>query len=350
MKAAVIRRDADGAKVLVHEDVAEPTVGPGQVKVQVAYAGICGSDLHGFLDAAGTSRTDGLIMSHEAAGTVAAVGEGVTRLRVGDTVTVDPQVVCGQCVPCRNGWLSICDNKGVIGSSLRGFVQGAMAEFVVVDQNQAIAVPADLPLDQAAVLEPLANALHVVGRMPAGARSVVVLGAGPLGLCLVQSLRARGIETIIATDVAPGRLALAQRYGAAHAFNGVSDDVHAEVMELTDGQGADVVIESVGIDATYQQAIALVRKRGSVMFFGAVQPTVTLPLLPILHKELLLIGCTGANDETDEAVELVRRGAVELSSLITHQLPLSQAQEAMRVLSDPTSGAIKVQVIPGQSG
>jgi L-iditol 2-dehydrogenase len=121
-------------------------------------------------------------------------------------------------------------------------------------------------------------------------------------------------------------------------------EVASLVAELTGELGADVVVESVGIDATYTQAIEIVRRRGKVMFFGAVQPTVTMPLMPVLHKELQLIGCTGANEEMGQAVSLLAAGTVNLDAMITHQYPLAEADRALRALADASSGSIKVQV------
>ena len=140
MKAAVIRVEND-KKILRIEDVENPTVGDHDVLVRIMASGICGSDLHGFLDSAGTARRDGLIMGHEAAGEVVDLGPLVKSVSVGDHVTIDPQVVCGTCIPCRNGWISICDNKRVIGSSLRGFEQGTMSELASVPESQVYVVP-----------------------------------------------------------------------------------------------------------------------------------------------------------------------------------------------------------------
>lgn len=346
MRAAVIRMQ-DGLKVLRTEQFPLPQPGPGEVLVRVSHAGICGSDVHGFQDAVGTARREGLIMSHEVSGHVAAFGEGVAGLVEGHPVTVDPQVVCGECLPCRNGWISICDRKGVIGSSLRGFVQGGMAEYVAVAAGQVHPVPDSVPLAAASVIEPLANALHVVRRAAiVPGETVLLLGAGPLGLCILQCLKAAGAGTVIVTDLSASRRALAMELGADVALSPSEHDIAQEIAARTGGAGADVVVESVGIDITYQQAVAAVRKRGRIMFFGAVQDTVTLPLLPILHKEITIIGCTGANDETAEAIELVASGRVRVEPMITHQFPLEQAQEAMAVLSVRGSDAIKVQLVP----
>jgi len=346
MKAAVIHM-VDGHKRLQTDELPTPEIGPTGVLVHVSAAGICGSDLHGFLDDEGTSRRPGLVMSHEAAGTVAAVGDAVTRVKVGDRVTVDPQVTCGVCLPCQRGWISICDNKRVTGSSLRGFEQGAMAEYLAVEEKQVFAVPDSMSMEEAAMIEPLSNALHAVNR--AGLKlgqTVVILGAGTLGLCMVQGVALSGVTNLIVSDTSDFRLGVAARTGATHTVNPLRDDLQAIVTELTGGLGADVVIESVGIDATYQDAIRIVRKRGRVMFFGAVQDTVTLPLLPILHKEIDIVGCTGANDETVTAIDLVAAGKIDLRPIITHEYALDDAQAAFDVLSDRGADAIKVQVRP----
>jgi 2-desacetyl-2-hydroxyethyl bacteriochlorophyllide A dehydrogenase len=345
MKAAIIRLE-HGEKVIRIEEVSDPTVGSHDVLIRVRASGICGSDLHGFVDSAGTSRREGLIMGHEAAGEVVAVGDEVTRASVGDHVTVDPQVTCGACTPCRNGWISICDDKRVTGSSLRGFEQGTMAELASVPERQVFVVPESMSFSDAAMIEPLSNALHLVNR--AGillGDTVMIFGAGTLGLCILQGVVLAGARRIIVSDTAPHRLEIARQLGAHVTLNPLEDDVPAETMRFTGGLGVDVVIESVGIDVTYQDAIRVVRKRGKVMFFGAVQEMVTLPLLPILHKEITLIGCTGANDETQLAIDMVVDGRINLSALLTNQFPLSETQQAFDLLSSP-SMAVKVQVIP----
>lgn len=348
MKAAVITLE-QGRKSLVTQDVPDPEYGDEDVLVRVADVGICGSDLHAFLDPADVSRPPGMVMGHEPSGVVAAVGRKVTGVLVGQRVTVDPQVVCGTCYPCSQGWISICDNKGVIGSG-RSKRPGAMAELLAVPARQVVPVPDNLTLAEAAMIEPLANAVHVVNRSELRAgETAVVLGAGPIGLCLVQCLCLAGAGTVIVTDIAESRRRVASRLGASVALDPNTDDVQDAVMALTQGRGADVVVESVGIDRTYQQALEVVRKRGRVMFFGAIQPLVTLNLLQILWKEITIIGCTGANGETAEAIEKVASGSVRVDEIITHQFGLNDAQRAIATLSDPDSGAIKVLVGEGEA-
>ena len=348
MKAAVIRLEG-GEKVLRLEDVPEPVCGDQDVLVRVSYVGVCGSDLHAFVDPSDMGRPPGLIMGHEPSGEVAAVGVAVKRVTVGDRVTIDPQITCGTCWPCSQGWISICDNNKKVTGGSRG-VQGAMAEFVCVSERQVFPVPANVSLEEAAMIEPLANALHVVNRAEvAPGDVVVVLGAGPIGLCLVQCLRAVGADPVVVSEVAKNRRKIAEDLGATRVVDPRVEDLTSVVSEVSGGRGADVVIESVGIDATYQQALEIARKRGKVAFFGAIQPTVVLPLLTILWKELSLIGCTGANTETLTAIDRLAAGQIKLAPILTHRFPLSRANEAMESLADPDSGAIKVLVSPLES-
>lgn len=346
MRAAVIRRESD-RKVLKTEDLPDPVPGEHDVLVRVRASGICGSDLHGFVDAEGTARREGLIMGHEGAGEVAAVGDAVTRVAVGDRVTIDPQVSCGACGPCSKGWISICDHKRVVGSSLRGFEQGTMAELASVHERQVFGLPDTVTFAQGAMIEPLSNALHLVNRTGILlGDTVVIFGAGTLGLCILQGAKLAGAGRIVVSDTSAFRLQVAKQLGADVILNPIEKSVRDEVRALTAGEGADVAIESVGIDATYQEAIHTVRKRGKVMFFGAVQDTVTVDLLPILHKEITILGCTGANDETQIAIDMVAAGRINVDALLTHQFDLQHAQEAFDTLTVPSNNSIKVQVVP----
>jgi len=347
VKAAVIRSDGAGKRLSI-EEVATPNVGERDILVRVLRAGICGSDLHGLLDANDTSRAPGLIMGHEIVGEVAEVGNLVPAASFGGRVFIDPQIHCGTCTACQSGWHSICERKQGLGSSRRGMIHGGFAEYVLVRQEQVVAVPEGVPLKLAALIEPLANGLHVRRRAdPSPGDLVVVLGAGTLGLSIIQAFAAAGIERIVATDLSREKLGLAADLGASHTVDGAGAGLVDLVAELSDGAGADVVVEAVGVTTTYNQALSVVRRRGKVLFFGAVVPTIELELIPILHKELLLIGCTGFNEESKEAIDLIAHGAVDPTRLVTHEFSLEQAQEAMDTLADPASGAVKVLLRPG---
>lgn len=348
MRAAIVTRAAEG-KVLAVAEVPTPQIGADEVLVRVGRAGICGSDTHGFLDSHGTSRDTNLIMSHEIGGVVAAVGNRVAGVEVGTRVHVDPQVVCGRCEPCRSGWISICDRKMVLGSSLRGFVQGGMAEFVTAQATAVYPLPDSVSDEQAPLVEPLANAIHVLQRLQTNGGTVLVLGAGPLGLAMVEAMGSYGVATIIVSDTSEAKREIALSAGASAAIDPLVEDVPARVRELVGQVGVDITIEAVGIESTYQQAIESTRKRGSVGFFGAVAPAVSLPLLPILHKELHLVGCTGANrPDIHQAIAMVADDRVCFRGWPIRTVGLAEADEAIRALTDPQSRTVKVLVDPSR--
>ncbi len=348
MKAAVVTRTPHGKTLRVSE-VPDPEVGAGEVLIRVTRAGICGSDTHGFLDDEGTSRAADLIMGHEIGGVVAAIGDGVEGLPIGARVHVDPQVVCGRCEPCLSGWISICDHKRVLGSSLRGFAQGGMAELVVAQADAVYLLPDSVSDEQAPLIEPLANAIHVLQRLQVMGGAVLVLGAGPLGLAMVEAMASSDVATIIVSDTSDAKRQIALGAGASATIDPLVEDVPARVRELVGETGVDITIEAVGIEATYRQAIECTRKRGSVGFFGAVAPAVSLPLLPILHKELHLVGCTGANrPDIDQAISMVADGRVRFRGWPIRTVGLADAEVAIRALTDPQSRTVKLLVDPSR--
>ncbi len=339
MNASVIE---GSPKKLVYQRVPIPSYGPDQVLVNVKYAGICGSDVHGFLDPNSKGRIPGLIMGHECSGVIAGVGENVEGFKVGDRVAVDPQYRCGHCYYCNHGWYNICAENKIIGSALRGFVNGCFAEYVPVSFKQVLKLPENLSLKEASMVEPLGNAVHMTHRADIQVGdTVVVIGAGTLGLCMMQAAKVAGAGKIIISDLADFRLEIAKDLGADITV-GSGQDLQEIVLQETNGIGADVVVEAVGVEATYRQSIALVRKRGTIVFFGAVTDHVDIPLMPILHKEINIVGSTGFDCETQMTIDLMASKRIDVDPIITHVYPLSQAQEAVDMMTAPGNTAIKV--------
>ena len=286
-------------------------------------------------------------VGHEAAGEVFKTGPEVKSFQKGDQVAIDPQVFCRQCNPCAHGWYTVCDNKKVIGSALLGFVNGAMAEYVEVEQSQLYRIPESLSMSEGAMVEPLSNALHVLNRVKFSlGECVAVIGAGTLGLSIMQAARLAGAGTLVVVDLSEFRLSVAKKLGADVTINAGQADPVAEIQKITGGQGADVVAEAVGIEKTYRQAIAMVRKTGSIMVFGALERVIRVDLYPILHKEITMIGCTGAGWECPPSIDLIASGRVNVKQLITHELPLDQAQKAFEIFEDPSENTIKVMLKP----
>ena len=324
-----------------------PEFGADDLLVQVKACGICGSDIHGW-DGSSGRRIPPLVMGHEAAGVVAAVGENVQGFRQGDRVTFDSTVSCGRCQACRKGAINLCDNRQVLGVSCQEFRRhGAFAEYVVVPHHIAYALPAELPFEHAAMIEAVSIAVHAANRTPVRlGDTAVVVGSGMIGLLVVQAIRLRGCARVIAVDLDDGKLELAQSLGADAGFNPKRHDVIAEVQAMTDGRGADVALEVVGASPTVVMAVQCVRKGGAVTLVGNLAPQVELPLQAVVTRELSIYGSCASNGEYPECIEYLRSGAIRVEPLITARATLDEGPGWFQRLYDGEPGAMKVVIQP----
>lgn len=345
MRAAVIR----GARNIVIEERPVPQPREGQVLLRIRAAGICGSDIKGFSEENSKARQPGLIIGHEAAGEVEAVGPGVSALKIGDRVAIDPQVVCGTCPQCAHGWTSVCDNKKVIGSSLRGFLDGAMAEYAALDERMLYPLPDGLGFEEGATVEPVSNALHAVGRAGiSGGETVVVVGLGTLGLCIIQAARLAGAERVVAFGAnSVFRMEKARSLGADLVLRSGDPDAERIVRETTGGRGADAVIDAAGNSRALALAVSLARKRGRIVAFGNAEAAVELNLLGVVNKELEMRGSSGAGaEEARRAIDLLGSRRLRVDSIITHRFPLADTQRAFELLLAPGNEAVKIIIVP----
>src|SRR3954468_2841246 len=287
MKALVLK----DYKQFAYEDVPTPTPGPGEVLVAVKACGICGSDVHG-MDGSTGRRLPPIIMGHEAAGTITAVGTDVNGWKAGDNVTLDSTIYCGKCAFCRSGFINLCDNRKVLGVSCEDYRQnGAFAEYVVAPERILYRVPGSIQLEHAALIEPFAIALHAVNRVPLAVNDVVVVaGAGMIGLALVQCLAATACRKIIVIDLAKEKLAQAKTLGATDIIDSSEGKVVERILEMTNGKGADAAFEAVGITPTVDICLRSVRKGGSVGLVGNVAPKIDFPLQVAVTRELNIFG------------------------------------------------------------
>ena len=283
-------------------DFPDPVPAPGEVLVRVRACGICGSDIHGWDGSTGRRRPP-LIMGHEAAGEIVAVGQRVERWRAGDRVTFDSTISCGACPYCARGEVNLCDHRRVVGVAPAEYRQhGAFAEFLTLPARILYALPDGLTYQQAAMVEPVSIAIHAVQRVRLAPDSTaVVVGAGMIGLFVIQALRWAGATRIIAVDLADNRLALARELGATDTLRSDLVDVPAEVAKLTAGRGADVALEVVGVSATLNLAIASVRRGGPVGLVGNLAPKAEFPLQAVVTRELTLHGTCGSPANTRSA-------------------------------------------------
>jgi len=326
-------------------DVPEPAVGDADVLVRVRACGICGSDVHGY-DGSSGRRIPPAVMGHEAAGVVERIGAAVERVSPGDRVTFDSTVSCGHCDYCRAGRSNLCDQRKVLGVSCGEYRQaGAFAEFVAVPEHIVYRLPDEVSFEHAAMVEPVSVAVHAVARAPMPARNAVVVGAGTIGLLVIQALRAAGARRVIAVDVDEGKLALARKLGAETTLNPTGVDVPSEVRQLTEG-GADVALECVGATEPIKTAVACVRKGGSVVLVGNVSPGIQLPLQAVVTGELTLLGTCASNGEYPRAIELLRKGAIDVRPLITLVAPLAEGPAMFERLYAREPGLMKVILTP----
>ena len=337
------------------DDVPEPTPGPGQVQVAVDWCGICGTDLHEFLEGpifipakgaphAITGAELPVVMGHEFAGVVSGVGAGVTDVAEGDRVAVEPYYVCGECSACAEGRYNICRKLGFIGLSGQ---DGGFAETCVVDRRW-IHQLGDLPTDVGALVEPLAVAYHAVrlsGLRPGG--TAVVFGAGPIGLVTVASLKATGAGQVISVEPAAARKAKATVAGADVVLDPTETAVGDAVRDLTGGAGADVAFECAGIDAVLASAIGSVRPGGRVVNVAIWGHPATVQMNDLVLSEIDVIGSLAYCGDHPDTIRLLQDGKVAADQFITGRIGLEDiVKGGFRELIDNKEENVKILVSP----
>jgi L-iditol 2-dehydrogenase len=343
MKAMVLKE----YNQLVYEDVAQPTTGPDDVLIEVKACGICGSDVHG-MDGSTGRRIPPIIMGHEAAGIIAEVGSNGKDIQAGERVTFDSTVYCGSCFYCLRGEINLCEQRRVLGVSCDEYRQnGALAEYVAVPQHILYRLPEGVSFEHAAMVEPCSIAFHAVNRTPTSLNATaVVVGAGMIGLLVIQILRAVGCGKIIAVDIEPEKLELSRQFGADITLNSLAVEVVSEIQKLTHHRGADVVIEAVGVTHSMKTALASVRKGGAVTVIGNLSPYVELPLQRLVAHEISLYGSCASQGDYPACLDMIARGAINVDPLISSVAPLSEGADWFQRLYQKEKGLLKVILVP----
>jgi L-iditol 2-dehydrogenase len=310
-------------KQLALANLPVPEPGPEEVLIQVAACGICGSDVHGY-DGASGRRIPPIVMGHEAAGVVASMGSAVHGFRPGDRVTFDSTVYCGVCEFCLRDEVNLCNDRQVVGVSCEEYRRaGAFAEYVVVPTRILYRLPEAMSFAEAAMLEAVSVALHGVHvSQLQGGETTLIIGAGMIGLLLMQAARVAGCSRVFITDIDESRLALAKEMGADEILAVSGPELVQEILRLTGGRGVDVVFEAVGRSETVNASIECVRKGGKVTLVGNIAPEVPLPLQKVVTRQIRLQGSCASAGEYPEAIELVSSGKIQVGRLITAIAPL----------------------------
>ena len=330
-----------GEGQLIYEERTIPSISSADdVLVEIEACGICGTDLNILAVPASHRATSGIIIGHEGVGVVAGIGDGVTTLAPGDRVVIAPRLTCGKCAYCRRGLDNQCTNYQTIGTT----IDGAFAPWLIAPERALFKVGHDLPLDDAALFEPLSCVVGSIKRAPFEAGdNVAIVGGGPMGLLFALVYRAMGASQVAIVDVADFRLEFARELGVEAVFNPMETDVPAAIQNLT-GLGADVVIDAVGnqIDA----AVKLARRGGHIILFGLrPESNPTVSQYAITRNDLTLHGTFVGLNPFEQTIKLLESRRVQPSLLVTHRLPLSElsagvelmrSRRAMKVLIETT--------------
>ncbi len=349
----------------------EPTAGQGEVLVKVQACGICGSDIHG-MDGRSGRRQMPIVMGHEAAGEIIGLGEGVTDWNLGDRVTFDSTEYCGECDECQEGFVNLCPNRRVLGVSPGEYRRhGCFAEKIALPTRILYRIPEELSYEKAAFAEPVSIALHAVNladgievgeafaptedhchdggcdcEPEAKGGIAVVVGAGLIGLLVIQALKARGWEKVIAVDLDDKRLELALKLGAEEVFNAKQEGLAMHIRQICGGDGADASFEVVGAAAPLDLAIRSVRKGGQVILIGNLQPNTPFPLQDVVTRQLTIKGSCSCAGEYPEAIRRIQDGSIQVEPLLSAVAPLADGADWFKRLYDNKEGLLKVVLQP----
>lgn len=318
-----------GMNKMEFRDIPMPEVKPDQVLVKVEYVGICGSDVH-YLEHGriGDFVVDGdFILGHECAGTVTAVGAEVSELAVGDRVALEPGITCGQCEHCKSGKYNLCPDVEFLATPP---YHGCLMNYIAFPANMCFKLPETTSTKEGALVEPLAVGFHAAkqGNVTLG-DSVVVLGAGCIGLVTLLACKAFGATDITVVDVIPKRLEKAMELGATRVINAKEEDVLKVMEEVTGGKGTKVVIETAGSAVTIAQTPYLVKTDGTIVLVGlAPQDIIEFNFAKIMNKEAEIKTVFRYRNIYPQAIEAIANGMIDVSGIVTHEFDFAESAKA----------------------
>jgi len=342
MKAAVLRGKSD----VRLEEWPTPVIGPGELLLQTLACGVCGTDIH---KAAHASVKIPAVLGHEVCGRVVQVGAGVTRFKEGDRIALTHHTPCFSCHYCRKGNYTMC--RTWKSSNLD---PGGFAEFIRVPAPQAehnsFLVPDFLSDAAACHLEPLACIVRGLNRAPIHVGdTMLIIGAGPIGLLHLQAARANMVGTTIVADISPYRLAQAKRFGADHIINNATANLADEVRAITGGRGVDLAVIAAAVPALLSQAVDLVDRGGKVLAFAPINAeSVSMNARRFFEDEISLIGSFSSGPaDLEQAFHLLKTGAVRADEMTSHRFGLADVATSLTLSQQPGAEVMKIVIVPG---
>lgn len=313
---------------------------PNDVLVKVKRVGICGSDMH-IYHGTNPLATYPRVVGHEVAGEVVEIGENVTALKPGDHVVVEPIRYCGKCYACRKGRPNVCESLSVFGVH----EDGGMREFFVLPEKQLYAVDSSLEWDEIVLAEPYSIGAQAVWRGAVeDGDTVLIQGAGPIGICILKMAKLKGAKVYI-TDLKQERLAFAKDNGADETIDAGKESVADRVMELTDGEGPNVVIDAVCLPSTFELGVNVVSPAGTVVVLGFDERPAPISQLPITKKEVTIVGSRLQTNQFGKVVSLLNEGKIKAKGFITHKFPLDKVQEAFTFVENNPDQVRKTVIV-----
>ncbi len=325
---------------IVFSEVPVPEVKDNQIKIKMKRIGVCGSDIH-VNHGKHPYTSYPVVQGHEVSAVVEEIGKDVTNVKVGDAVTIQPQVVCGKCYPCTHGMYNDCEHLKVMGFQTTGMA----SEYFVVDADKALKLPDGMNFEHGAMIEPLAVAVHAVRRFgDVKGKGVLVLGGGPIGNLVAQTVKAMGASKVLLSELSAYRLETAKKCGI-ETVNPGEKDLKEAITECFGTDGADVIFECIGINPTMKQAIEYARKGSDIIVVGVFGDLGTINMGFIQDHELRLIGTAMYRvEDYKTAIELVNEGLIEFDALITHRVKFRDYSKAYEIIDEQKDKAMKVMI------
>ncbi len=339
-----------GLDNMIIKEIPKPTAGPGKVVVSIEYVGICGSDVHyyhsGRIGDFIVDLSQDYMLGHECGGVVTEVGEGVTSLKVGDKVAIEPGLTDGTCEFCKQGKYNLCPDVIFLATPP---VPGCNMEYIEYPADYCFKLPDKLTTMEGALIEPLSVGMHAANQAEVGVGdTVVILGAGCIGLTTLLSCRAHGCGVVIVSDLVDARLEKAKELGADYVLNGGSCDVLKEIEKITGGQGADKVFETAGSPVTIKQTAFAAKRGGTVTLVGlSTKPEIEYSFAQVMDKELTIKSVFRYRNIYPRAIAAVASGAINVRGIVTHEFDFEHIKdaydEAVNNKTDLVKAVIKVK-------
>jgi len=337
MKQALMTKPGE----IIYREVDVPEVGPDQIKVRMKRIGVCGSDIHVY-HGKHPFTTYPVVQGHEVSAEVVEVGSDVSDFKPGDKVTIQPQVVCGKCYPCTHGMYNDCEVLKVMGFQTTGMA----SEYFVTEAAKAVKLPDNISWDHGSMIEPLAVAVHAVRRYgDVKDKYVLVLGGGTIGNLVAQAAKAMGAKKVLISEISEYRLEVAEKAGI-ETINPARKDLGEKIRDFFGPDGADVIIECVGVNETMNQAIKYARKGSHIVIVGVFGDMANMNAALIQDHELTLVGSAMYRvEDYKKAIELTEAGLIEFDALITDHVPFKEYQRAYQIIGEQKDKAMKVIIV-----